>query len=356
MRTWPAEAHKSLARFFGAVGVETRHLALPHDAYARMHGFGEFNRAWQRAALAIGERVIQEALTRAEHSHPAQPTRTPIAVRELSQLTTVTTTGLIVPTLDARWMHRLGLSAHTQRVPLFGLGCAGGVAGLARTADFLRAYPRACALVVAVELCSLTLQRTATDAANLLSSALFADGAAAVLMLGAEHPRLEAEDAARPASDATGIGRRPKVIGSRSVLFEDSESVMGWEFDEHGLHVVLSAEVPQIARTRLAPALDAFLGHHRLRRDDIDTWIAHPGGPKVIDALQTGLQLPAHALQPSRESLARYGNMSSVSVLSVLHDVMHAANSPVAAPAPASHGVMIAMGPGFSAEFVLLRW
>jgi alkylresorcinol/alkylpyrone synthase len=191
-------------------------------------------------------------------------------------------------------------------------------------------------MLLAVELCSLTVQRDDTSAANVVSTGLFGDGAAAVLLVGAEHPL--AHD------------RRPRVIDSRSIFFPDTERVMGWDFVDSGFKVVLSPEVPRIVRDELPAAVKAFLASHELGLADIATWVAHPGGPKVLDALEEGLGLDRGELDVSREVLALHGNLSSASVLFVLEEARRRA------PAPGSYGLLMAMGPAFAAELVLLRW
>ncbi|HJL16431.1 MAG TPA: 3-oxoacyl-[acyl-carrier-protein] synthase III C-terminal domain-containing protein [Sandaracinaceae bacterium LLY-WYZ-13_1] len=325
-----------LERFFARVGVEERHLALEPDAYAALDGMQARNDAWIEHATALGERCLRAVLDEAG-----------VAAEEVGQLTTTTVTGLAVPSLDARLMNRLPLSRSLKRVPLFGLGCLGGAAGLARTAEYLRAFPDQVAVLLAVELCSLTLQRQDVSMANIIASGLFGDGAAAVLLAGAEHPlarRAPLGDAGAPPAG------RPRVVDSRSVFFDDTERVMGWDVVDGGFSVVLSPDVPDLVRREVPPAVDAFLDDHGLTRDDVATWVSHPGGPAVMDALEEGLELSADALAPSRRALAEVGNLSSASVLQLLDE--HRRRR----PPPGAPGLMLAMGPAFCAELVLLRW
>lgn len=324
-----------LERFFARVGVRHRHLALPTERYGELSGFGARNDAWIEVATELGERCLAQLVDDAGIAHA-----------DIDQLTTTTVTGLAVPSLDARLMNRLPLSPHLTRVPLFGLGCLGGAAGVARTADYLRAHPRNLAVLLAVELCSLTLQHADFSVANAISSGLFGDGAAAVLLAGAEHPLAARARVAGPSRSAG-----PTVLASRSVFFPDTERVMGWDIVDEGFQVVLSPDVPKLVREALPLAVDAFLAEHGLCRDDIATWVSHPGGPAVLQAMEEGLTLPEGALDASRESLAEVGNLSSASVLCVLEEFR--ANR---RPPAGSYGLLMALGPAFCAEMVLLRW
>ncbi|MDT8304365.1 MAG: type III polyketide synthase [Anaerolineae bacterium] len=307
------------------VSVEGRYLALPLDAYTSLDGFRGRNDAWIDVATALGE----EALTCVLHRANLRP-------QDAALLATTTVTGVAVPTLDARLMNRLAFAPDLKRLPLFGLGCLGGVAGVARVADYLRGHPQEAALLLAVELCSLTLQPDDLSIANIIATGLFGDGAAGVLLAGAGHPL-----AAAPAV---------QIVASRSLFFPDTERVMGWDVTDSGFQVVLSADVPELARTQIGPAVDSFLAAYGLARDDMAHWVAHPGGPKVIEALEASLALPPGTLHLSRESLARVGNLSSVSVLLILRETLRQQ------PRPGSYGLMIAMGPAFAAELVLLRF
>lgn len=316
-----------IERFFERVGVEERHLALPVEAYASLSGLEDRSRAWMEVATELGQRAVRALLDEAS-----------IDAGEIGLLTTTTVTGIAVPSLDARLMNVLPFARSLKRVPLFGLGCLGGAAGLARTAEYLRAYPDELAIVLSVELCSLTLQHDDASLANLVSSGLFGDGAAAVLLAGREHPLY-----ARM--------RGPELLASRSAFFPDTERVMGWDLVDGGFKVVLSPEVPDVVRAEIPRAVDSFLEAHELARSDIATWISHPGGPKVLAALDECLSLPEGALAPSREALATVGNLSSASVLYILDDFRRRR-----APAPGAYGLLMAMGPAFCAELVLVRW
>jgi alkylresorcinol/alkylpyrone synthase len=315
-----------LERFFRRVGVEQRYLALEASEYETLSGLEQRNAAWLRVALPLAEQSLQRALADAG-----------LAPSDLSALFTTTITGIAVPSLDARLMNRLPIPAHCKRTPLFGLGCLAGAAGVARVADYLRAYPREVAALVSVELCSLTVQRDDTSVANVISSGLFGDGAAAVVLVGAEHPLAQ-----RGA---------PRVLGSLSRFFPNTERVMGWDVVDGGFKIVLSPDVPAIAREGVAPLVDDLLAPHGLTRRDVSAWVAHPGGPAVMSAMAAGLEIPLDALHATKRSLAEVGNLSSASVLFLLDDFRKQLR-----PARGSFGVMIAMGPAFCAEAVLLQW
>jgi alkylresorcinol/alkylpyrone synthase len=243
-------------------------------------------------------------------------------------------TGVAAPSLDARLMNRLSLPRRVKRLPVFGLGCVAGAAGIARAADYVKAYPRDVMVLLSVELCSLTLQRQDLSVANLISSGLFGDGAAAVVVVGGERA-------------AAG----PRVRASRSVFYPDSEHVMGWDISERGFQVVLSPGVPEVVRQNLCQDVDGFLAEHGLTRQDISSWVAHPGGPKVLEAMQESLALPEGALDVTWRSLREVGNLSSTSVLLVLAETMEKHR-----PAAGSPVLLLALGPGFCCELVLLEW
>ncbi|MCR9141109.1 MAG: type III polyketide synthase [bacterium] len=342
-----------LEQFHRNVLVGGRHLALTIPEYSALKGFEESNAAWTRVALELGETVVRDLLETAG-----------VSAGEIHELIFTTITGLAVPSIDARLMNRIDFSPALKRVPLFGLGCLAGAAGVARLHDYLEGHPTEAGILLSVELCSLTLQRDDFSIPNIISSGLFGDGAAAILMTGSEHPlaRRAARSEAGNAANANGDGdanqiagvpvaRLPGVVDSRSIFFPDSERVMGWDFVDTGFKIVLSSDVAPFAREHLRPGLEAFLREHGLEIDDIETWVAHPGGPKVIEGMAEGLGLEADALALSLDSLTRVGNLSSASVLFVLRETLKTKS-----PSPGSYGILLAMGPAFCAEAVLLRW
>jgi alkylresorcinol/alkylpyrone synthase len=304
-------------------GVDGRHLALPMESYTHLGGFTEANDAWIRVGTDVGAAAIEDALARAG-----------LTVRDVDALWCTSITGIAAPSIDARLINRLGFRPNIKRVPMFGLGCVAGAAGVARATDYLRGHPGEVAMLLAVELCSLTLQRDDLSIPNLIATGLFGDGAAAVVLVGEERD-----------------GDGPAVMATRSAFYPDTEEVMGWRIGTSGFHVVLSAEVPHIVRKYLRGDVDALLAEHRLAYDDIAVWVAHPGGPRVLEATQDTFPLKTGALDLAWESLRRVGNLSSASVLLVLQETLTRA-----APPSGSYGLMMAMGPGFCSELVLLRW
>lgn len=309
-----------------AVQVSGRHLALPMEQYEGLNTFAKRNEAWRQAAADLGESAVRAALEQAG-----------LSARDIDHLFFVTVTGISTPSVDAQIVNRLGLRPDVKRTPIFGLGCVAGAAGTARAADFLRAFPDQVAVLLSVELCSLTLQREDLSVANIIASGLFGDGAAALVLAGGR----------RELPPTTG----PRVIATRSVFYPNTERVMGWDVVEGGFKVVLSAKVPDVVRQHIRQDVDSFLLSQGLSRTQISHWIAHTGGPKVLQAFEATLELPSGALDRSWRSLSETGNLSSASVLFVLGDLLDSK-----AAHPGEYGVLLAMGPGFCAELVLLRW
>jgi len=312
-----------LARLHRNVAVEGRYLAMPPEKYYEIDTWGKANDVWIQVAQELGE----QALCRALHHAGLEPS-------ELGALFFTSVTGISSPSIDALLINRMGLPTTIRRVPIFGLGCVAGAAGISRAADYVRAYPSQSAALVSVELCSLTIQRDDLSVANLISSGLFADGSAAVIVTG---------------SEVTASG--PEIVATRSVFYPDTEEMMGWTVSEKGFRITLSPEVPVLIRENLGKDMDEFLAEHGLRRGDIGSWVLHTGGPKVLEATAAALELNDGELDASWDCLKRVGNLSSASVLVVLEDVMKNRR-----PEPGTMGVLAAMGPGFCSEIVLLKW
>lgn len=312
-----------IERLHGRVGVDTRNLALTIEEYEALANWKQANDHWISIATDLGAEALAAACARAGYD-----------LKKLGAIFFVSVTGVASPSIDARIVNRLSLSPQIKRVPIFGLGCVAGAAGLARAADYTKAFPDQIAAVVAVELCSLTLQQEDLSVANLISSGLFGDGAACALVAGAN---VEADG--------------PQVLATRSVFYPDSEQVMGWDISEKGFRIVLSKEVPDVVDQHLAGDVDAFLASQNMKRSDIGTWILHTGGPRILEATSKALALPPGALDTSWECLRRTGNLSSASVLCVLEEFMMNKR-----PAPGTYSLLAAMGPGFCSELVLLRW
>ena len=329
-RHWAREHYnpRRLERLHQNVLVGGRHLALPLAEYERLETWGQANDAWIRVAQEVGERAVRDALERAG-----------LGTEDVDCIIFVTVTGVATPSIDARLVNRLRLPERVKRVPIFGLGCVAGAAGVARAADYVKAYPDQVAVLLSVELCSLTLQREDLSIPNLIATGLFGDGAAAAVVVGEE----------RPAVDSRCGG--PRIVASRSVFYPDTERVMGWDVSERGFAVVLSADVPRMVTDHLAADVDRFLADHGLERREIASWVCHPGGPKVLEAMEEGLGLGPEALALTWRSLREVGNLSSTSVLLVLAETIESHRPPAG-----SWGMMTAMGPGFCSELVLLRW
>ncbi len=312
-----------LETFHQRAGVRSRHLALPKEEYENVKGFSARNREYVRVAVDLGERALSSALEQAG-----------VAPERLDHLFFVSVTGMATPSIDARLVNRLGLNPELRRTPIFGLGCVAGAAGLARAADYAKAYPESNVALLAVELCSLTWQPDDVSVPNLIASSLFGDGAAAVVLKG---DKLAA--------------RGPRIVASKSVFYPGTEGVMGWEIGSQGLKVVLSSGVPELVFSHAAGDVDRFLAAHGLSRENIDHWILHTGGPKVLEAFEGALGLPREAVELTWRQLRDNGNLSSASVLLVLGDTWRERQ-----PAPGSRGLLMAMGPGFCSEMVLLEW
>ena len=314
-----------LERLHANAGVDTRHTVLPLAEYGELDGIGPTNDLYIERATTLGEQAIRSVLQAAE-----------LAARDLDLLIVTSVTGVAVPSLDARLIPRLGLRADIKRLPIFGLGCVAGAAGLARLHDYLLAWPQHTAALLAVELCSLTLPVTQSTTADLVVSGLFGDGAAGLVARG--------EEKAAASSD-------PQVIATRSEVYPDTADVLGWRLGSDGFRIVLTVDLAVVVARHLGASVSTFLEEQGLTVDEIRSWVCHPGGPRVIDAVQESFGLPDSALEVSRRSLAAVGNMSSVSVLHVLQETIDTCRPP-----PGSAGLLIGLGPGVSAELVLLRW
>jgi alkylresorcinol/alkylpyrone synthase len=312
-----------LERLHAATAVDGRYLALPLERYP-LATWGEANNCWIDAALQLGQQAICRAIDRAS-----------IAAGQIGAFFFVSITGVASPSIEGRLMNRMRLNPRMKRIPIFGLGCVAGAAGIARAADYVKAFPSEAALLLSVELCSLTVQADDLSVANLISTGLFGDGAAAVIVSGAE--------LAGPPG--------PEIVATRSTFYPETESVMGWDISEKGFRIVLSREVPEVILSHLGRDVDGFLADQGLARNDIGSWVIHTGGPKVLEATEAALGLHPGALNISWSCLRKTGNLSSSSVLFVLEETLQNHRPP-----PGTWGLLAAMGPGFCSELVLLRW
>jgi alkylresorcinol/alkylpyrone synthase len=313
-----------LDRLDESMKVDSRFTVRPLEFYHNeMQTWGEANDVWIESSLELGEKALCHALVSAG-----------VEPRDLSAIFVTSVTGIAAPSLDARLINRMGLSPNIKRIPIFGLGCVAGAAGVSRAADYVRGFPDQAAAILSIELCSLTLQRDDVSMAHLISAMLFGDGAAAAVVVGDE-------------VDSTG----PEILATKSIFYPNTERVMGWDISEKGFHIVLSPEVPDTVVKHLGKDVDEFLAEQRVNRSDIKSWIMHTGGPKVLQATATALDLTEKELEASWNCLRKVGNISSTSVLLVLEDVYRHRR-----PDPGSLSILAAMGPGFCSELLLLRW
>jgi alkylresorcinol/alkylpyrone synthase len=303
-------------------GIDSRYSAVPFEWFDEPHGWADRNRAYIAGALNLIEAAAGRAIDKAG-----------IAIEEVGAVIAVSTTGVATPSLDALLLDRLRLARTVTRLPIFGLGCAGGAIGLARAASLAATMPRKAVLFVVVELCTLQFRRDDLARSNIVATALFGDGAAAaVLRCG-------------PAE----IG--PAIVASGEHTWPGSLDIMGWNVAEDGLKAIFSRDIPRLVTAELGPVLNDFLTRQGLSLGDIDRFVCHPGGPKVIDAYETvfGAGFPGAA--EARRSLTEFGNMSAVSVLFVLDAMLDSAR---AAGENWGRALLTALGPGFSAGFVVL--
>jgi alkylresorcinol/alkylpyrone synthase len=312
-----------LDRLEDSMKVDGRYTARPIDFYENMNKWGQANDVWIEVGLELGEQALCRALADAG-----------MEPNQLSAIFVTSVTGIAAPSLDARLINRMGLSRNIKRIPIFGLGCVAGAAGIARAADYVRGYPNQAAALLSVELCSLTLQRDDLSMAHLISALLFGDGSAATVVAGDEIK-----------SDG------PEILATKSIFYPNTERTMGWDIYEKGFRIVLSADVPDTVLRHLGQDVDEFLAEQNLRRSDVRSWVMHTGGPKVLEATAEALGLTKQDLAASWECLRKVGNLSSTSVLLVLEDVYKNRR-----PAPGTLSILAAMGPGFCSELLLLRW
>ena len=310
--------------------VETRHLCMPLKNYFTPMPFKERNDQFIESSV----KMMSEATQRLLDKNNLLP-------EEITSLWSNTVTGFAIPSLEARLMNKIKFQQNTKRVPLMGLGCMAGVAGINRVGDYLTAFPQEAVVFLSVECCSLTLQLEDLSIANLISSALFGDGSAAVLMVGDEHP--------------LAANAPLKLCKSESLFLPDTEDVMGWDIGEKGLKIILNKNVPEVAEKQLKKPLLDFLEKSNLQLCDIASFFAHPGGPKVLLAIEKILDLPQRGLVHSWESLKACGNMSSVSVLDILKRHIDEYYD-YGKTKKGAYGLSLAMGPAFSAELGLLKW
>jgi len=316
-----------LRRLHAGSHVDTRHLVMPLERYSDRQTFTQSNDLFIESAADLAERSLRSALDTAG-----------LAPSDVDYIMFTSVTGISAPSIDALIVARLGLRTDVKRVPIYGLGCVAGAAGIARVADYLAGHPDEVGVLVSVELCSLTFQHGDDSMANLVACGLFGDGAASVVMVGDRRAERMA---------ITG----PDVVDTRSRIYPDTEEVIGFNASETGFRIVLTSRVGEVVEANFGDDVTGFLAANGCSVADIDRWVAHPGGPRVLEAFASSLGLSEDALAVSWDSLARVGNLSSASVLHILADQL------AAGPHDAGESTLLfALGPGVCAELVLLRW
>lgn len=320
-----------LLRVFENGEIETRHFCVPPQWFRENHRFEERNALYIELAVAYSVEVIARCLTNDIFL------KEPISTEEIDAIIFVSSTGISTPSIDARVLNVLPFSDQIVRIPIWGLGCAGGAAGISRAYDYCKAHPNAKVLVVCVELCSLTFQKDDYTKSNLVGASLFADGATCTLVYGDE-VQLEQNKLV------------PHIIATRSKWMPQSEDVMGWNVKDSGFQVVFARSIPSIISNWLGPFIHEFIANHNIAPEQIDHFIAHPGGKKVLAAYEKALHLTTEHTSVSREVLKYHGNMSSPTVHFVLEKFMQKEAE------QHSFGLLVALGPGFSGEAVLLKW
>ncbi len=323
-----SDRFRRLVPVFQNAKVDTRYFSKSLEWFSEPHTFTEMNDIYIETALELTAEVVTKLARQCE-----------IKTTDFDVIFLISNTGVSTPSLDARLSNRIRLNPHIKRIPIWGLGCAGGAAGLARAHDYLKAYPTHRALIVAVELCSLAFQREDLTKSGIISVALFGDGAAACLMVGDCVPL------------GSSLHSRPSTIASLSTIYPDTEGVMGWRVTRDGFRVQLSKDIPTIVTTLVKKDIAELLGSLELSLDRIRHFIMHPGGAKVLAAYAAGLGIAVDQLHHSSEVLRNYGNMSSATVFFVLkrylEEIVEQSND---------FGLLGSLGPGFSSEILLIQW
>ena len=302
--------------------VHKRHVIFPIDYTVEPRSLEKTNQEYMEHAIQLGQRAAEECLERAG-----------MRADQIDLIITVSCTGFMIPSLDAHLINRMGFRSNVRRMPFTELGCAAGAMAMGRASDYLEAYPGSNVLVLSVELPSLTFQRKDISQANLISSILFGDGAAAVIISGKPH------------------GRSPRILTSETYTFPDSLDAMGFDLRDSGFHILLSKDVPEMIGAKIEALVDGFLTRHCMSRSSIRGWILHPGGSRLLSNVQQALGLNNCDTKPSWDILGNVGNLSSATILFILQEWLE--KRPLKKDEIA---MAAAFGPGFSAEFLLLQW
>lgn len=321
---WP-DKKDVIRKFAGTVCVDHRALCIDLKEAMQLTSFAQRNAIWKEEAFKLAEASIMEVME-----------GTGLSLQDIDQFITTSVTGFSIPSLDALLMNRMEFGPNTKRLPLFGFGCLGGVASLNRAHDYLKTNTKGVVLITAVELCSLTFQQEDLSVANLVGTALFGDGSSSVLMVGKDHPMAK--------------NSKYEVVDYGAFFYKDSEDTMGWSIKDTGFKLILNKNVAKIVNDNIPQNVDQLLSNNQLNLKDVKFSISHPGGPKVLIAMQEALGLRKEHFQNSWDSLRDHGNLSSVSVLNVLQRSIEGHIG-----SRGEYGIMAAMGPGFNSEITLIR-
>ncbi len=314
-----------LINVFDHASISSRHFTEERSWYGKEHGFEERNGLFVKNAMKMSAECTRKCLENAG-----------LRPQDIHHIIFVSSTGLSTPSIDARLFNVLKFDRHIRRTPIWGLGCAGGAAGLSRALEYTTAIPEHAVLVIAIELCGLTFRKDDYSKSNLIGTSLFSDGAAAVLVVGENHPL----------NRKNGI----TLLNSLSTIYDDSLDVMGWEVKNDGLKVIFSKDIPAIVRNSVRPNIEELAAMNGIQISDIKHYIVHPGGLKVIDAYEEALGLSGDKFRFSRKVLNEHGNMSSPTVLYVLNEFLKSDGYK-----PHEYGLISALGPGFSSELILFE-
>jgi alkylresorcinol/alkylpyrone synthase len=337
------EAARRLLSVYAAAGVKTRASVVPIEQVFDPGDFETQNDIYRRIACEAGTDLARRALASAG-----------LSASDVGLVVSVSCTGFMIPAVDAYVADALGMGPRLVRLPITESGCAGGVVGLVRAADYLAAHPDGVALVLALEFSSLTFQRWDRSATNVVSTAIFGDGGAAVVMVGAQHPRANGVNSSAGQSGGRDSGgHRPlaRITDSESLFFAGTMHLMGFHLRNQGLQIVLDRELAPFVRGNVVDVVEGFLGPRGLRRDDVTRWILHPGGRRIIEVMAEKLGLGPEDLAATEAVLSEHGNMSSVTVLFVLDEILRCQR-----PRAGERGLLGAFGPGFGAELALLEF
>jgi len=324
-----------LLQVFKNGDIKKRHFSNPLEWYKKSHSFEEKNNTYIDKAVEYGVKAVRNCLQNSQFLKKSIP------YEEIDAFIFISTTGISTPSIDVKIMNALPFSSHSKRIPIWGLGCAGGASGLARAFEFCKAYPKAKVLVLSVELCSLTFQKDDMSKSNIIGTSLFADGVSCACVVGDE---VEIETFSK-------LDYYPNIIGTHSTLMKDSEDVMGWNIKNKGLFVIFSKSIPVLIKSWLKENITDFLKDNRVSLDKVSRFIAHPGGKKVLDAYESSLEFSTEMTAISRQVLKEHGNMSSATILYVLKRFMESRDI-----SAEEFGLVTALGPGFSCELLLVQW